>query len=244
MNLEIEPGFIGIGPNHIVSGMNSYAYIYRYCAPDGTDFTETVLERKTDYFARILKVCLNKSYIAVLTEVNCYLQTIETDEETFYERRYPENENEKKIDQIYLSENFLTMLDSANRIIIFCLESRKVIYEHKPDYQIQKFFPNHNATKIVFIDKEAKGVLFNCISEESIEIKEFSKKITEIIWDLFEPNLFCGLDVDTVYTFLYNRKFYKGDCCYAVPEILSIENVDNTDEICLTKIDKGLSPMI
>jgi len=99
MNLEIEPGFIGIGPNHIVSGMNSYAYIYRYCAPDGTDFTETVLERKTDYFARILKVCLNKSYIAVLTEVNCYLQTIETDEETFYERRYPENENEKKIDQ-------------------------------------------------------------------------------------------------------------------------------------------------
>ena len=47
MNLEIEPGFIGIGPNHIVSGMNSYAYIYRYCGPDGTDYTETVLERKS-----------------------------------------------------------------------------------------------------------------------------------------------------------------------------------------------------
>lgn len=116
--------------------MNSYAYIYRYCGQDGNDYTETVLDRKTDYFAKILKVCLNRQYIAVLTEVNCYLQTLETDEETFYERRYPENENEKKIEQIHLSENFLTMLDSANRIIIFCLESRKVIYEFKPDFNI------------------------------------------------------------------------------------------------------------
>lgn len=82
------------------------------------------------------------------------------------------------------------------------------------------------------IDKEARGMLLNMISEEVIEIKDFSKKITDIIWDMFEPNLFCGLDVDTVYTFLYNRRYYKGDSCYAVPEILSVESVDNTDEIC------------
>lgn len=134
LNLDIEPGFIGIGPNHVVSGMNSYAYIYRYCSEKGEIFEETILERKSDYFSKITGVKLNRNYIAILTEVNCYLQTVDTNEETFYERRYPENENEKKIEHIGLSEDFLTMLDVSGRIIVFCLESRKVIYEYKPDF--------------------------------------------------------------------------------------------------------------
>jgi WD repeat-containing protein 19 len=193
LNLDIEPGFIGIGPYHVVSGMNSYAYIYRYVTTEGEVMEETFLERRTDYFARILSVKLNKTYIAVLTEVNCYLQTLDTDEATFYERRYPENENEEKIIQIGLSEEFLILLDEKGKIIVFCLESCKVIYEYRPtDFTCLKIFPNHTGTKLVCIDKEANGRLLNMVSEEVIEIKEFSKKISDVIWDLFEPNLFCG----------------------------------------------------
>ena len=248
LNLDIEPGFIAVGPFHVISGCNNFAYIYRYRNNNYEVLEETLLEKKNDYFARIIDIKLNKHCIAVLTDVNLCLQKLggesEGNEEFASERRYPEDESEKKITQMALTEDFLTMIDESGKIKVVDIESGKSIYEFMPPFTSINFFPNHSGTKMIIIDKEARGLLLNMISEEVIEIKDFSKKITNVLWDLFDPNLFCGVETDTVYTFMYNRKYYKGDTCQAVSEILSVEDVDNSEEVCITRIDKGLAPII
>lgn len=79
-NLEVEPTFLSIGETHLVTGMNNYAYLYKFF--ENGEFYQTFdLVKKGDYFAMIQDAQVSDSHMAVLTENKCYLETLEQEED-------------------------------------------------------------------------------------------------------------------------------------------------------------------
>lgn len=68
-NLDIEPTFLNLGPEHFAVGINSSIWYYRWRNP-GVEGKLSVVKLvcKRDYFANIKQVVMNDKWTAVLSE--------------------------------------------------------------------------------------------------------------------------------------------------------------------------------
>jgi WD repeat-containing protein 19 len=242
VSLESEPNFLGLGPQHLATGFNNFAYIYRYISQDGNYCNPPTLESKQDYLSSIKEVKLNAGYAAILTEKNVFLQSLnKSDEENL---RFPESDDDSRIRWIHLTDNFLIMLNKENKISVYNIEEQVTSTSFKSSIDIVKMFANSNGTKAVCIDKQGSGHLLNFLNEKVLRIDGFTDRIISVLWDMYNPNLFVGVEINRALSFIYNRNHFKGEECSVVKEILSMDDVDSTEDIAATKINKGNNPII
>lgn len=70
MNVDVEPTFLGMGPYHLVVGMNNRAWIY---ALGDDSFT---FLRDRDYLGTVTSVQVSADYVAVLYEGKIQLHLV------------------------------------------------------------------------------------------------------------------------------------------------------------------------
>lgn len=70
MTVDVEPTFLGLGPYHLVVGMNNRAWIYTL-----SDDSATLL-RDRDYLGTVDSVYVSADYLAVLYEGKIQLHLV------------------------------------------------------------------------------------------------------------------------------------------------------------------------
>ena len=70
VTVDVEPTFLGLGPYHLVVGMNNRAWIYSL-----TDDSATLL-RDRDYLGTVTSVHVSADYLAVLYEGKIQLHLV------------------------------------------------------------------------------------------------------------------------------------------------------------------------
>lgn len=72
---EMEPSFLGIGPNHLAVGMNNRIWFYKINASDMSQLS-TLLLGDREYLGSIKNVCINNKFISVLFEGRLQIHTV------------------------------------------------------------------------------------------------------------------------------------------------------------------------
>jgi WD domain, G-beta repeat len=103
------------------------------------------------------------------------------------------------------------MINKENKVIIYSIEEKMISNTIKPNFDIVKMFPNTNGTKAVCIDKLGKGHILNFLSEKTTLIEGFTDRIINVLWDMYDTNLFIGVEINRALSFIYDRNYYKGE---------------------------------
>ncbi len=134
-------------------------------------------------------ICLNKEYIAILSEGRVHFGRIENESA---EKIFPLKDTDDQILFVCLTENLIIYSDSNNKVKVFNITDNCAnIGDFRFDNPIKKIFPNPSGTKYLCIDNLGKGFLYNPINESIINLNnEF--EFLNIIWDSQDANTFAA----------------------------------------------------
>jgi WD repeat-containing protein 19 len=247
ISLDIEPGFLTLGPKHCAVGINNNIWYYRW--RDNMNAMSVGLAPlvcKRDYFGTIKMVAMNELWTAVLSEGRCTLHTIEGELQgtNVEDRRFPQNETDKPIQSIALTESFLIMIDTAGRLRYYFIEENTVISEFRPENPIVKVFPNRSGTKCICIDNTGCGYLYNPVDDSVSLLPNFSGNTTNVLWDLDDQHIFATVDGVKMQTYMFVPCSLDGPSIVHLPEYLKLEDVDKSLAGVVTEIDRDISPII
>lgn len=246
INLEIEPAFIGLGKSHCAVGINNKVWYYRWREGEQiTSDTSSTMVCQREYFTTIKDVVLNDKWTAVLSEGKCTLHVIEAERNgnNSDDRKFPMYDSDQPITNIYLTEEFLIMSDTAGKLKYYLIDENQVISEYSPENPIEKIFPNKSGTKCICIDNTGCGYLYNPVDDSIALIPNFSASVTQALWDITNPNMFVTYDKGKMNTYLYMQTSLDGPTILHISRFDRIEDVDKTNQGVETKIHRDLLPI-
>lgn len=187
IEIAIEPSFVALGPKHVAVGMNNYAWFY------STEKTSLVLEK--EYMGTIASMSLNAEAAAVLCEGNLQLHPILNDPNSaVIAANFPEKEGPADVTSSALAGQFLIYGTQSGSIHYYYISDNREVNEYKHDVGIKNLFPNSKGTRIVFIDENHTGNLYNPVNDQIKPIANFSANTTSVLWDVADPNVFISTD--------------------------------------------------
>ena len=247
ISLDIEPGFLALGKYHCAVGINNNVWYYRWKSDTGqTSKGNAPLVCKREYFTTIKEVALNDRWTAVLSEGKWTLHFIESDMNggNSDDRRFPQYDSDQPISSIYLTDDFLIMIDISGKLKYYLIEESTIISEFSPENPIEKVFPNKNGTRWIWIDNTGWGYLYNPVDDSMALIPNFSATVTKAIWDINHPNMFITFDKGKINTYLYKQTSLDGPTILHIPRYSKIEDLDKTTQGVETKISKDWNPIM
>lgn len=72
---EVEPSFLGLGPNHLAVGMNNRIWYYKIDSSESTKLSTSLLGDR-EYLGNVQNVCINSEFISVLFEGRLQIHTV------------------------------------------------------------------------------------------------------------------------------------------------------------------------
>jgi len=197
IEIAIEPSFVALGPKHVAVGMNNYAWFY------SSEKTSLVLEK--EYIGTIESMTLNAEAAAVLCEGNLQLHPILNDQNSsVVPTNFPEKEGPADVSSSALAGQFLIYGTKSGSIHYFYLNDNREVNEYKHDTGIKSLFPNSKGTRIVFIDDNHSGNLYNPVNDQIKPIANFSANTSSVLWDVADPNVFIAMDGVNFSVYVYS----------------------------------------
>lgn len=75
ISTEMEPSFLGIGPNHLAVGMNNRIWYYIIDTSHLSKLSTSLLGNR-EYLGSVKNICLNSEFISVLFEGRLQIHTV------------------------------------------------------------------------------------------------------------------------------------------------------------------------
>lgn len=72
---EMEPSFLGIGPNHLAVGMNNRVWYYKINTSNSTEISTSLLGDR-EYLGSVKNIYINNEFISVLFEGRLQIHTV------------------------------------------------------------------------------------------------------------------------------------------------------------------------
>ena len=135
---------------------------------------------------------MNSSWTAVLSDGKVSIHQIEDTNSN--DKRFPQNNNEKPISHIAITEDFLLMVDTQGKLKYYLMEDNSIISEHRSQNPITKVFPNKSGSKCICIDNTGNGYFFNVVDDTMLFVPNFQAGTTNILWDIEDPNIFVTIN--------------------------------------------------
>ncbi|KAG0423766.1 hypothetical protein HPB47_000472 [Ixodes persulcatus] len=140
VKVDIEPGFIALGPFHLVVGMNNRAWFYAL-----GDKSMLPLQDK-EYLGTVKSMKLNGDYAAALFDGKIQMQLIETEQSDMEEREsklFPDSsQGQAKITCHSVTEEFLMYGTDAGTIEFFFLEDWTIVNRYRHTNGIRQIHPD------------------------------------------------------------------------------------------------------
>ncbi|KAJ8281320.1 hypothetical protein GJAV_G00066160 [Gymnothorax javanicus] len=208
--VEVEPNFIGVGPDHVAVGMNNRAWFYA--------LGDRGVERLKDmeYLGTVVSMCLNSDYAAALFEGKVQIHTIEGEEQEVQEDRqtrlFPGRDDKCRILSHALTADFLFYGTDTGVIQCFYIEDWQFVNEHRHPVGIRKLCPDPNGTRLAFIDDKNDGFLYCPVNDSVYEIPNFAPTIKGVLWENWplDKGVFVAYDDDKVYTYVFHKDTIQG----------------------------------
>ncbi|KAJ8271702.1 hypothetical protein COCON_G00105610 [Conger conger] len=210
VEVEVEPNFIGVGPDHVAVGMNNRAWFYAL----GDGGVEKL--KDTEYLGTVASMCLNSDYAAALFEGKVQLHMIEGEEQEVQEDRqtrlFPGRDDKCRILAHALTADFLFYGTDTGVIQCFYMEDWQYVNEHRHPVGIRKLCPDPNGTRLVFIDDKNDGFLYCPVNDSVYEIPNFAPTIKGVLWEnwAMDKGVFVAYDDDKVYTYAFHKDTIQG----------------------------------
>ncbi|KAJ8410983.1 hypothetical protein AAFF_G00180180 [Aldrovandia affinis] len=216
MEVEVEPNFIAVGPDHVAVGMNNRAWFYAL----GDSGVEKL--KDTEYLGTVASMCLNSDYAAALFEGKVQLHMIEGEEQEVQEDRqtrlFPGRDDKCRILAHALTADFLFYGTDTGVIQCFYIEdwqtytrsiqstatrwaSRDLHSCDHPTHTIQR--PTH--TRLT-------GFLYCPVNDSVYEIPNFAPNVKGVLWEnwAMDKGVFVAYDDDKVYTYVFHKDTIQG----------------------------------
>ncbi|XP_036373153.1 WD repeat-containing protein 19 [Megalops cyprinoides] len=210
VEVEVEPNFIAVGPDHVAVGMNNRAWFYAL----GENGVEKL--KDTEYLGTVASMCLNSDYAAALFEGKVQLHMIEGEEQEVQEDRqtrlFPGRDDKCRILAHALTADFLFYGTDTGVIQCFYIEDWQYVNEHRHPVGVRKLCPDPNGTRLVFIDDKSDGFLYCPVNDSVHEIPSFAPTVKGVLWEnwAMDKGVFVAYDDDKVYTYVFHKDTIQG----------------------------------
>ncbi|KAL9647005.1 hypothetical protein ABK040_013859 [Willaertia magna] len=199
--INIEPSFVALGPEHVAVGMNNRVWYYRV-----ENNTASIVAEK-EYLGTVDKVSVGFDYTAVLSGGQITLQLIENSNEEKWkgkeEKHFPEKEDGTSITALAMAPDFLIYSTSKGTICYFSLDDWTTVNEFRHEMGITSIFPNIIGTRLVFIDESRAAYLYSPVDDTLVGIEDFPTSVDKVLWDNSDQNVFTVCDSKRFTTYVY-----------------------------------------
>ena len=202
--VHMEPTFTALGVGHVAVGMNNRIMYYRY----GPDDTDKVGEQ--DYVGTVESVRLNDKFAAVLSDNQVTLHLIEPVKGGGPQRKtFPEREDDggsyKRTTALALTSHFLVYGTDSGTVEFFYLTEWAMLggAELRHSCGIKSVYPNAQGTRLIVVDENDDGFLYNPVTGDFTPIPEFPANSTQVMWDKSDKNIVMVYDGGNLHTYVY-----------------------------------------
>ncbi|GMH58387.1 hypothetical protein TrST_g1003 [Triparma strigata] len=202
--VHMEPTFTALGVGHVAVGMNNRIMYYRY----GPDDTDKVGEQ--DYVGTVESVRLNDKFAAVLSDNQVTLHLIEPVKGGGPQRKtFPEREDDggsyKCATALALTSHFLVYGTDSGTVEFFYLTEWAMLggAELRHSCGIKSVYPNAQGTRLIVVDENDDGFLYNPVTGDFTPIPEFPANSTQVMWDKSDKNIVMVYDGGNLHTYVY-----------------------------------------
>ncbi|XP_002400651.3 WD repeat-containing protein 19 [Ixodes scapularis] len=210
VKVDIEPGFIALGPFHLVVGMNNRAWFYAL-----GDKSMLPLQDK-EYLGTVKSMKLNGDYAAALFDGKVQMQLIETEQSDMEEREsklFPDSsQGQAKITCHSVTEEFLMYGTDAGTIEFFFLEDWTIVNRYRHTNGIRQIHPDSSGTRLVVVDNKSEGFIYNPVNDHIVVIESFPTTTKGIFWDQYVENhgCFVAFDDHNISMYVYTPETVAG----------------------------------
>ncbi|PAA79483.1 hypothetical protein BOX15_Mlig021619g2, partial [Macrostomum lignano] len=230
LSVEVEPTFIGLGPEHLAVGMNNRIWFHRISE------SGIVPQSSEEYLGTVTSVKLNSEYAAALFEGKVMLHVLEGEstgarDEERERRLFPDKSlGNMKITCHDLTPDFLIFGTDTGSVYFFYMEDWEFSHDIKHTCGIKKIFPNLYGTRVIIFDDRAEAFVCNPLTDHMIPIPNFNARTMGAMWDqnFNDQNLFVTM-TDVVVDAYYMEDAVEGPTC---------------EHICTTKLPYDHSPLL
>ncbi|KAJ6655392.1 hypothetical protein lerEdw1_005450 [Lerista edwardsae] len=210
VSVEVEPSFVAVGYYHLAVGMNNRAWFYA--------LGESNVKKLKDmeYLGTVSSMCLNSDYAAALFEGKIQLHMIESEgldtQEEWETRLFPDADDKSRILCHALTGDFLIYGTDTGVIQYFYIEDWQYVNEYRHSVSVRKIFPDHNGSRLVFIDDKSDGFVYCPVNDVAFEIPNFQPTIKGILWENWplDKGVFVAYDDDKIYTYVFHKDTIQG----------------------------------
>mmetsp|Transcript_44380 Transcript_44380/g.108454 ORF Transcript_44380/g.108454 Transcript_44380/m.108454 type:complete len:1358 (+) Transcript_44380:80-4153(+) len=203
IHIKMEPSFMGLGRHHVAMGMNNLCWFYA-CDNQGQQINEM------HYMATVESISMSSTMAAVRYDGRLQLHMITGDPDGTRTKTFPEESEDARITSHHVTDQFLMYSTSRGSLIYYSIEDDAVPNEYRHEIGISHIFPNTAGTRVVFVDESLRGLLYNPVDISTLEIPEFPKGVTAILWDMYDRNTFVAVTLTEFHTYVYVPVSMKG----------------------------------
>lgn len=217
LKTDVEPSIIGVGPYHIIVGMNNRTWVYDLAAGGLLKSNPSYLCDK-QYPANVLSLSLNTEYTSALAAGRLHLhytEKIDRDGDRDEEREsktFPEPGEQMTITSHSLTTDFLIYSSDLGDIRLFGLDDWTQLTEFKHNSPIRSLYPDTTGTRIILVDAKMDGYLYTPMDNKTKAVPEFPESAVGVLWDQTEKdkNVFIVYDNQIISTYIHVRDSLDG----------------------------------
>lgn len=211
LDIETEPSFCGLGPNHAAVGMNNQVWYYRLGQRDGK------LVGRRDYMGTVLSVKLNSTHAAVLLEGKVVVHPIEikkgagSHSADDLDMILPPQGQIQTLTSLSISKHFIVTSSKQGIISYYLAEDCSPVNEYRhDDGAVTRTFPQPDGARMIFEDDKAQLHIFNPVNDQTLLVPDVARKAEVVMWDSQDSSVFVVISQGEVNVYLYTPVSLNG----------------------------------
>ncbi|XP_077544266.1 intraflagellar transport protein Oseg6 [Haemaphysalis longicornis] len=202
VKVDIEPGFIALGPFHLVVGMNNRAWFYAL----GDKSMVPLHDR--EYLGTVRSMKLNGDYAAALFDGKLQLQLIEMENSDLEEREsklFPDSKTHGQVKILChtVTEEFVIYGTDTGLIEFFFFEDWTIINRYRHSAGIRQLHLDPSNTRLIVLDDRSQGFVYNPVNDHVTDIANIPSAAKGVFWDQHLDNRGCFVVFDEVNIYMY-----------------------------------------
>lgn len=207
IDIETEPAFCGLGPNHLAVGMNNRVWYYQLGQRSGQ-----LLSRR-DYMGSVQRIRLNETHVTLLIDGRVLVHPIEIPDNRSadeFDVSLPPPGQTQTITCVVLTQHFIITSCRQGIIAYYLVQDCSPVNDYRHDCGVGRVFPQPEGSRIVFEDDNAQLYLFNPVNDQVLPVPEFHTRADNVMWDTLDPNVFVVADGSGLYIYLHRPVSLSG----------------------------------
>ncbi|GAX77949.1 hypothetical protein CEUSTIGMA_g5391.t1 [Chlamydomonas eustigma] len=201
LDIEKEPAFCGLGPNHAAIGMNNQVSFYRLSQRDGRVVTQR------QYMGSVQSVKLNETHAALQMEGRVLVHPIEIPpgraRDEFDVMLPPPGQNQT-LTSVAVTRHFIITSSKQGVIAYYLAEDCSPVNDFRHEEgAVLRMFPQPEGSRMVFEDERGQLYVFNPVNDQVLLVPDFNGRAETVMWDVLDPSVFVVADTSALYVYLY-----------------------------------------